>query len=124
MAGERQLQQGNHLLATLPDQEFRRWLLHLETVAMPRGQVLCESGRGLNHIYFPATSILSLLYQLENGTTSEVASIGNEGAVGISLFMGGRSMPCDAIAETSDWGFRIHARVMLDAFQEARCVTT
>jgi CRP-like cAMP-binding protein len=85
---------------------------------MPLGQVLCESGRALNHVYFPATSIVSLLYQLENGATSEIASVGNEGAVGVPLFMGGHSMPCDAIVETSGWGFRLHARVMLDAFQQ------
>jgi CRP-like cAMP-binding protein len=85
----------NHLLAALPDAEWQRWLATLETVDMPLGQVLYESGKTLTHVYFPTTSIVSLLYVMENGASAEIAVVGNEGIVGISLFMGGGSMMKD-----------------------------
>ena len=86
----------NHLLAALPDAEAQRWLPHLERVEMPLGQVLYESGGTLSHVYFPTTAIVSLLYVMENGASAEIAVVGNEGIVGISLFMGGDSTlePC------------------------------
>ena len=81
----------NHLLTALPDAEWQRWLPHLERVAMPLGQVLYESGDTLSHVYFPTTAIVSLLYVMENGASAEIAVVGNEGIVGISLFMGGET---------------------------------
>ena len=79
----------NRLLAALPEAEWERWLPQLEWVDMPLGQVLCESGRTISHVYFPSNSIVSLLYVMESGASAEIAVVGNEGIVGISLFMGG-----------------------------------
>ena len=79
----------NRLLAALPDSEWARWLPQLELVEMPLGKVLYESGRKLTHVYFPTTSIISLLYVMEDGASAEIAVVGHDGIVGISLFMGG-----------------------------------
>ena len=81
----------NYLLAAMPAAEFQRLSPHLELVDMPLGQVLYESGGRLDHVYFPTTSIVSLLYVMENGASAEIAVVGNEGMVGISLFMGGET---------------------------------
>jgi hypothetical protein len=81
----------NHLLAALPEPEWTRWKPQLALVEMPLGQVLYESGGTLSHVYFPTTAIVSLLYVMENGASAEIAVVGNEGIVGISLFMGGES---------------------------------
>jgi hypothetical protein len=93
----------NHLLAQLPMEERQRWSPHLECVHMPLGEVIYESGATLTHVYFPTTAIVSLLYVMENGASAEIAVVGNEGIVGISLFMGGGSTPaarwCKAPAE-------------------------
>jgi hypothetical protein len=78
----------NHLLAALPDAEWQRWLSQLELVDMPLGKVLYESGSRMTHVYFPTTSIVSLLYVMEDGASAEIAVVGYEGIVGISLFMG------------------------------------
>jgi len=106
----------NHLLAALPDAEWQRWLPQLESVDMPLGQVLYESGNTLSHVYFPATSIVSLLYVMENGASAEIAVVGNEGIVGISLFMGGGSTPSRAIVQSAGRGLRLAARMMKDEF--------
>ena len=82
----------SHLLAVLPEPESKRLLPHLELVSLPLGKALYESGDELNHVYFPTTSIVSLLYELENGSSAEIAVVGNEGIVGIALFMGGDTM--------------------------------
>ena len=79
----------NRLLAVLPDAEWQRWLPQLEAVDMPLGQVLYESGSAMSHVYFPTTVIVSLLYVMDDGASAEIAVVGNEGIVGISLFMGG-----------------------------------
>src|ERR1700733_4556633 len=79
----------NHLLAALPHDQWQRWLPNLEHVEMPLGQVLYEAGSTLSHVYFPTTSIVSLLYVMQNGKSAEIAVVGNEGVVGVSLFMGG-----------------------------------
>ncbi|MEO8673927.1 MAG: Crp/Fnr family transcriptional regulator, partial [Casimicrobiaceae bacterium] len=79
----------NHLLAALPPAEFERLSPHLELVPMPLGEALYESGGKLQHVYFPTTSIVSLLYVLADGASAEIAVVGNEGILGISLFMGG-----------------------------------
>src|SRR5208283_3761629 len=102
----------NHLLAALPDTEWLRWLPALESIDMPLGQVLYESGNTLSHVYFPTTSIVSLLYVMENGASAEIAVVGNEGIVGISLFMGGGSTPSRAVVQSAGRGLRLNAQVL------------
>ncbi|AMO95916.1 cyclic nucleotide-binding domain protein [Collimonas fungivorans] len=109
----------NHLLAALPDAEWQRWLPQLEAIEMPLGQVLYESGSTLNYVYFPTTSIVSLLYLLENGASAEIAVVGNEGIVGVSLFMGGESTPSRAVVQSAGQGYRLRARSMKDEFNRA-----
>ncbi len=109
----------NHLLAALPDAEWQRWLSQLEAVEMPLGQVLYESGSTLNYVYFPTTSIVSLLYLLEDGASAEIAVVGNEGIVGVSLFMGGESTPSRAVVQSAGQGFRLRAKVMKEEFNRA-----
>ena len=109
----------NHLLAALPAAEWQRWLPQLERVEMPLGQVLYESGTTLSHVYFPLTAIVSLLYVMENGASAEIAVVGNEGIVGISLFMGGESTPSRAVVQSAGHGFRLNAQTMKDEFNRA-----
>jgi CRP-like cAMP-binding protein len=109
----------NHLLAALPAAEWQRWLPHLERVEMPLGQVLYESGGTLSHVYFPTTAIVSLLYVMENGASAEIAVVGNEGIVGISLFMGGDSTSSRAVVQSAGLGLRLKARIMKDDFNRA-----
>ena len=109
----------NQLLATLSDAVWERLLPNLELVKMPLGQVLYESGVMLSHVYFPTTAIVSLLYVLENGASAEIAVVGNDGIVGISLFMGGESTPSRAVVQSAGSGFRLKAQVMKDEFQRA-----
>ncbi|AMP00243.1 cyclic nucleotide-binding domain protein [Collimonas arenae] len=109
----------NHLLAALPDAEWQRWLPQLEAIDMPLGQVLYESGSTLQYVYFPTTSIVSLLYVLENGASAEIAVVGNEGVVGVSLFMGGETTPSRAVVQSAGQGFRLRARSMKDEFNRA-----
>ena len=106
----------NHLLAVLPQEVWLRLAPHLEEVDMPLGQVLCESGSTLKHVYFPTTSIVSLLYVMENGASAEIAVVGNEGIVGISLFMGGDSMPSRSVVQSAGTGFRLKAQLLKDEF--------
>jgi CRP-like cAMP-binding protein len=106
----------NHLLAALPDDELQRWLPLLEPVNLPLGMVLCESGLTLSHAYFPTTAIVSKLVILENGGSAEVAVVGHEGVVGISLFMGGESMPSRAVVQSAGLGYRLSARSIKEAF--------
>ena len=110
--------QKNQLLAALPDAEWQRWLPQLELVEMPLGQVLYESGGTLSHVYFPTTAIVSLLYVMENGASAEIAVVGNEGVVGISLFMGGESTPSRAVVQSAGQGFRLKAQLMKDEFKK------
>ena len=109
----------NRLLAALPEAERQRWWPRLERVEMPLGQVLYESGRTLSHVYFPTNAIVSLLYVMENGASAEIAVVGNEGIVGISLFMGGESTPSRAVVQSAGQGFRLEAQVMKDEFNRA-----
>ena len=109
----------NHLLAALPPGEWQRWLPQLEQVEMPLGLVLYESGTTLSHVYFPTTSIVSLLYVMENGSSAEIAVIGNEGIVGISLFMGGESTPSRAVVQSAGKGLRLKAQAIKDEFKRA-----
>ncbi|MBC7377794.1 MAG: Crp/Fnr family transcriptional regulator [Burkholderiaceae bacterium] len=109
----------NRLLACLPGAEWQRWRQALEWVDMPLGQVLYESGTTLSHVYFPVTSIVSLLYVMENGASAEIAVVGKEGLVGISLFMGGESTPSRAVVQSAGYGYRLKAQIMKDEFNRA-----
>ena len=109
----------NHLLAALPAPEWSRWEPQLELVEMPLGQVLYESGGKLDHVYFPTTSIVSLLYVMENGASAEIAVVGHEGIVGVSLFMGGESTPSRAVVQSAGWGYRLKAAVIKTEFKRA-----
>jgi CRP-like cAMP-binding protein len=106
----------NHLLAALPQDQWHRWLPHLEHVEMPLGQVLYEPGSTLSHVYFPTTAIVSLLYVMQNGESAEIAVVGNEGVVGVSLFMGGESTPSRALVQSAGGGFRLTAQLMKEEF--------
>ena len=109
----------NRLLASLPHAERQRWWPALEPIEMPLGQVLYESGRTLSHVYFPTNAIVSLLYVMENGASAEIAVVGNEGIVGISLFMGGESTPSRTVVQSAGRGFRLKAQTMKDEFNRA-----
>jgi CRP-like cAMP-binding protein len=109
----------NHLLAALPDPEFNRWLPMLEPMEMQLGEVLYESGSTLKHVYFPTNCIVSLLYVMENGQSAEIAVVGNEGIVGVSLFMGGGSTPSRAVVQSAGAGYRLSALAMKEEFDRA-----
>ena len=111
--------QKNHLLAALPEAQLKYWLPHLESVSMPLGQVLYESGATLSHVYFPTTAIVSLLYVMENGASAEIAVVGNDGIIGISLFMGGESTPSRAVVQSAGQGYRLKAQLMKDEFDKS-----
>ena len=106
----------NHLLAALPADEMQRWLPLLEPVDLPLGLVLYESGLTLSHVYFPSTAIVSLLFVLEDGESAEIAVVGNEGVVGVSLFMGGESTPSRAVVQSAGHGFRLSSQAIKAAF--------
>jgi len=109
----------NYLLAAMPAAEFERLASHLELVAMPVGNVLCESGGQLQHVYFPTTAIVSLLYVLESGASAEIAGVGNEGILGIALFMGGNTTPSSAVVQTAGHGYRLPGKLLKEEFNRA-----
>src|SRR6478736_2919413 len=109
----------NHLLAAMPAAEFQRLSPHLELVELPLGEALYEPGGRLDHVYFPTTSIVSLLYVLENGASAEIAVVGNEGILGISLFMGGETTPSRAVVQSAGYGYRMKAQVLKQEFNRA-----
>jgi CRP-like cAMP-binding protein len=104
------------LLAALPDKDFQRLRPSLEYVPMPLGKVVYESGGHLRYVYFPTTSIVSLLYVMEDGASAEIAVTGNEGLVGISLFMGGESTPSRAVVQSGGEAFRLNAKALKQEF--------
>jgi len=106
----------NHLLAALPEADYARLLPDLELIPMPLGWALYESGGQLSYMYFPTTSIVSLLYVMENGASAEIAITGSEGLVGISLFMGGESTPSRAVVQSAGKGYRLKASVLKREF--------
>lgn len=112
----------NHLLAALPAAEFERLKPHLELIHLPLGDVLSESGGRLSHVYFPTSTIISLHYILENGASSEIAGVGNEGMLGISLFMGGESTPSWATVQTAGYGYRLKAALLMQEFNQGGAV--
>ena len=109
----------NRLLAALPETEWARWMPMLEPIDMSLGKVLYESGRKLSHVYFPITAIVSLLYVLENGASAEIAVVGKEGLVGVSLFMGGDTTPSRAVVQSAGQGFRLRADLLLQEFNRS-----
>ena len=109
----------NHLLAALLDADFDRLAPHLELIPMLLGDVLYESGGKLQHVYFPTTSIVSLHYVLENGASSEIAGVGNEVVLGISLFMGGNTTPSRAVVQTGGHGYRLRSQILMEEFDRA-----
>ena len=106
----------NHLLDALPANDYARLKSQLELIPMALGQVLYEPGAQLRHVYFPTTSIVSLLYFMEDGASAEIAVVGNEGMLGISLFMGGETTPSHAIVQSAGYGVRLKAQLLKDEF--------
>jgi len=100
----------NQLLCALPAEEWERWYPYLEAVDLTLGQVLSQSGRAPAYVYFPTTAIVSLLYTTEDGASSEIAVVGNDGVVGISLFMGGNTTPSQAVVQSAGQGYRLRAQ--------------
>jgi CRP-like cAMP-binding protein len=108
--------QQNHLLAALPAEVQARLFPHLELIPLPLGKVMYESGDTLRHVYFPVDSIISLLYVMEDGASAEISVVGNEGLVGISLFMGGESTPSRAIVQSAGSAYRLLGQRLKDEF--------
>lgn len=115
----RQNPRQNQLLAALPATEFERLLPQLELVAMPLGEALYEPGIRLHHVYFPTTSIVSLLYVMEDGASAEIAVVGNDGILGIALFMGGETTPSRAVVQSAGHGYRLKAHLLKREFSRA-----
>lgn len=100
---------GNRILAAMPDAEYQRWKPHLEWVDMPLGQVIFEPGAELAHAYFPVTAVVSLLYVMRNGESAEIALVGDDGVLGVTLFMGGNSTTIRAVVQSAGKGYRLPA---------------
>jgi len=109
----------NHLLDALLKADYDRLFPNLELIEMPLGQVLCESGDKLKHVYFPTTSIVSLLYVMENGASAEIAVVGNEGILGVPILLGGDSTPSRAVVQSAGHGYRMKAQLLKNEFNRA-----
>ncbi|MCC6208550.1 MAG: Crp/Fnr family transcriptional regulator [Gammaproteobacteria bacterium] len=109
----------NQLLAALPGPVRKRLFPHLESIEMPLGDVLYEPDSRLHHVYFPTTSIVSLLYVMEDGASAEIAVVGKEGLLGVTLFMGGETTPSRAIVQSAGHGFRLKSQVLTDEFNRS-----
>ena len=107
----------NHLLATLPPEDYARLEPHLEMVPMPLGKVVYESGVQMRHVYFPTSSIVSMIYVMEDGSSAEIAIVGHEGIVGVSLFMGGETTPSRAVVQSSGEAYRLPGRILKTEFE-------
>ena len=107
----------NHLLAALPAEVYERLAPHLEDSPLLLGQVIYESGERLDHIYFPTTSIVSLLYMMEDGTSAEIGVVGNDGVVGIAWFMGGETTPNRAVVQSEGHSFTMIPGVLMQEFR-------
>ena len=108
---------GNRLLAALPLDEWIRWVPQLESVDLPLGRVIYESGAGLSHAYFPVTAIVSLLHVMQSGASAEIAVVGHEGLVGTGLFMGSKTTPSRAVVQSAGHGFRMRASGVQEEFR-------
>lgn len=106
----------NHLLSGITAEELERLLPNLQPVSLPLGEVLYESGEKMDYVYFPTTAIISLLYIMENGSTAEIGVVGNDGMVGIAIFMGGNTTPNRAVVQSAGKTFKMNADVMKDEF--------
>jgi CRP-like cAMP-binding protein len=106
----------NHLLAALPTADFERLVPHLELVPLLLGETLYEPGGQLRHAYFPTTAIVSMLYIIESGLSAEIAGVGNEGMLGIALFMGGDTTPSSAVVQTAGHGYRLPGKMLKEEF--------
>ena len=109
----------NRILGALPEADLLRLLPDLEPVQVLVGDVLCESGAQLTHAFFPTTSIVSLQYVMENGSSAEIAGVGNEGVLGVPLFMGGETMLSRSVVQTGGAGFRLRQSVLVEQFNSA-----
>jgi len=109
----------NHLLRALPPEGWERLAPHLELAEMPLGHVLYESGSVLRHVYFPTTSIVSLLYVMASGSSAEIAVVGNEGMVGVALFMGGETTPSRAVVQSAGYAYRLKGQILKEEFHRA-----
>jgi CRP-like cAMP-binding protein len=109
----------NHLLAALPAVEFERLAAHLEPVVLPLGEMLYEPGAQLQHAYFPVSAIVSLHYVMESGASASVAAVGNEGIVGVSLYMGGDTTPSSAVVQTAGDAYRLARRLLKQEFERS-----
>ena len=109
-------QQQNQLLSALPESDYQRIAEHLDLVFMPLGEVLYESGGELRFVHFPTTCIVSLLYVMENGSSAEIAVVGNEGIIGVALFMGGGTMPNRAVVQSAGFAYRMRGTIMQQEF--------
>ena len=109
----------NHLLAVLPHDVLDRWQSHLQWVDMPLGMVLYESGAEPSHVYFPTDAIVAIMYVTESGASAELAVVGNEGLVGISLFMGGGTTPSRGVVQSAGQGMRLEGTLMKEEFDRA-----
>jgi len=109
----------NHLLDALLKVDYDRLFPNLELIEMPLGEVVCESGSKLKHVYFPTTSIISLLYVMEDGASAEIAVVGNEGILGIPVFMGGDTTPSRAVVQSAGHSYRLKAQLLKNEFNQA-----
>lgn len=107
----------NQLLASLPQEDFDRLLPHLEFISMPFDMTVCEAETQMHHVYFLTSSVVSLLYETRDGASAEIAVIGNEGIVGVTLFMGGGASPNRAVVKSAGYGFRLKASVFMEEFR-------
>jgi len=112
----RQSPRDNLLLAALPAADYERLLPHLELVPLPLARALYEAGDAQGYVFFPTTSIVSLLYVMENGSSAEIAVVGNDGVVGIALFMGGETTPSRAVVQSAGFAYRLTANVLKTEF--------
>jgi CRP-like cAMP-binding protein len=112
----RQSPRQNHLLAALPAADYERLLPHLELAPLPLGWAAYEAGGPQGYVYFPTNSIVSLLYVMEDGSSAEIAVVGNEGVLGIALFMGGESTPSRAVVQSAGYGYRLRASAIKNEF--------
>lgn len=113
------LKDQNHLFHSIPDPEWQRLFPYIEPVDLPLGKVLCEPGMKMPYVYFPSTAIISILHELENGSSSEVAVVGNEGLLGFSIFLGGGTTSSTAVVKIAGLGYRIKSSIVLQEFNQS-----
>jgi CRP-like cAMP-binding protein len=104
----------NHMLAALPDAQWERWKEQLAPVELRQGEVLCDAGKAPYYVTFPTTAIVSLMYVTQEGDCAEFAVVGNDGVVGMDMFMGGRAAPCQAVVQSAGQAYQLRAQAMQD----------